>query len=190
MAKLPVLYRGAARVAAFFLLASLLTGASAPPAPVQFTAHQMGVAVTGSFSRVTSHLQVDPVHPASASGSVVIDSNSIDLEAADYTDSLKEAEWLDASKFPQASFTLADLHPQGAGSYSARGSLTIKGITHSVTVPVRLASDASGALRASGQFDIHRLDYQLGTGEWADTSTIDNNVSIAFNVPLGKAPAR
>jgi polyisoprenoid-binding protein YceI len=52
-----------------------------------------------------------------------------------------------------------------------------------VVVPVTL-KQAGGTTTATGTFTIKRLDFKIGEGEWADTSTVANNVEVHFKLAV------
>ena len=63
------------------------------------------------------------------------------------------------------------------------GKLTIKGVSSDVVVPVTLAQ--SGATTtATGAFPIKRLSFRIGEKEWADTSTVADEVQVKFKLAL------
>ena len=76
----------------------------------------------------------------------------------------------------------------GGDRYEIAGSLSIKGVTRDVVIPVVLKKDAACNSVAEGQFALKRLDYRIGDGQWADTDTVANEVGVRIRMvlpPLG-----
>ena len=69
------------------------------------------------------------------------------------------------------------------GKFDVAGKLTVKGTTKDVVVPIALAQ-AGPTTTASGAFSIKRTDFKIGEGEWADTSTVADDVQVSFKIAL------
>ena len=70
-----------------------------------------------------------------------------------------------------------------ANKFEVAGKLSIKGVSSDVVVPVTLAQ--SGATTtATGAFPIKRLSFRIGEKEWADTSTVADEVQVKFKLAL------
>ena len=55
-------------------------------------------------------------------------------------------------------------------------------------MPVQLTQAAANST-AVGSFTIKRLDFQVGDGDWADTSLLANDIHVRFKLQLtGLAP--
>jgi polyisoprenoid-binding protein YceI len=65
----------------------------------------------------------------------------------------------------------------------ADGTLTLRGVSKPVSLQVNFASQGSGAtLDVSGT--VQRLDFGVGSGEYADTSVIGAEVKITAHLQL------
>jgi polyisoprenoid-binding protein YceI len=94
---------------------------------------------------------------------------------------LPSSDWFDIKKQPQAQFEATTFAAKGGNNYDAIGSLTIRGIKKSVTMPFTL--DLTGGLaHAKGQLDIVRSDFGVGQGDWAEGDTVGLAVSITFDL--------
>ncbi|HYS64427.1 MAG TPA: YceI family protein, partial [Paraburkholderia sp.] len=63
--------------------------------------------------------------------------------------------------------------------------LTIKGKSQTVVVPVTIASQ--GATQTfDGTLPIKRTQFDVGTGEWKDTSVVADEVVIKFHIVASK----
>jgi polyisoprenoid-binding protein YceI len=152
---------------------------------VTATFKQMNVPVESNFKRFSAQIDYDPAHPESASAKVDIDTASFDMGQADYNKEIAKKEWFNSAQFPKATFVSSSIKPAGAGKLTVTGKLTIKGKTQDVTFP--LSVKAQGAQQVfEGQLPIHRLAFNIGEGEWKDTSMVADDVVIKFRVAAGQ----
>ena len=47
-----------------------------------------------------------------------------------------------------------------------------------------MLTQAAGQTTASGRFQIKRLDFKIGDGEWKDTSIVADPVDVSFKIVL------
>jgi polyisoprenoid-binding protein YceI len=177
-------------------LASLAVPAAwAQPAQLQmggseiaFTTRQMGVPVEGRFGKFGAQIVLDPRKPEAGSVRFAIETASARFGSAELDAELPKSTWLDAGKFPQATFQSTAVKAVGPGRFEVTGKLLIKGAVRDVVVPVQLTQAGAHSL-ASGSFTIKRLEFKVGDGEWADTSLLANDVQVRFKLALtGIAP--
>jgi polyisoprenoid-binding protein YceI len=194
----PVLRRHALALAS----AAVLTILVSPPALAQqvipadseiaFTSRQMGVPVDGLFRKWSAAMQFDPKKPEAGKVAFTVDMGSVTLGSADTDAEVVRPDWFHTAKFPQAQFQSTAIKAAGKGRFDVTGSLTIKGRTHTVTVPVTLAQTGSGSTQrttATGNFAIKRLVFKIGDGPWGDTSLVADEVQVRFRIQLsGLAP--
>lgn len=148
-----------------------------PPSTVTITVTQMGVPVDATFTRFHASIDYDPAHPAHASAQFTIDVASLDLGDAEYNREILKPAWLDAARFPTATFISSSLKTVSPTQIEATGRITIKGITRDVRFPVTVKD--SGQTRAyDGTVRIHRTDFKVGTGEWQATDVVADEVVI------------
>ena len=101
---------------------------------------------------------------------------------------LIKPEWFDVARHPEARFVASQVKIVGAGRYEVQGQFSLKGQTRPLAL--QLALTQAGALStASGSFTLKRSEWQIGSGEWADTSIVANEVLVRFKFPFsGMAP--
>ena len=159
-----------------------------PASEITFTSRQMGVPVDGRFRTFNADVAFDPKKPETAKIALTVDLASASLGAPESEAELAKQPWFDTKKFPQARFVSSSVKPLGGGKFEVTGQLSIKGQPKPVTVPVTL-TQAGGTTTATGAFQIKRLDFKIGEGEWADTSMVANEVQVKFKLALtGIAP--
>jgi len=155
---------------------------------IAFTFRQMGVPVDGHFKKFDAQVAFDPKNAAAGKVSLSIELGSATLGDAATDAELVKPEWFNVKKIPTATFQSTAIKALGGGKFEATGKLTIKGQVKDVVVPVALAQ-AGGTTTATGAFAIKRLDFNIGEGEWKDTSMVANDVQVKFKLALtGMAP--
>lgn len=174
---------GAALLAPF--IAQALAQVDAAKSSVVAVSKQMGVPVEGRFQRFNAQVSFDPAKPAEGRASIDIDIASFDLGDADFNRETAKKEWFDAAKFPRATFVTSAIKPAGAGKFEAAGKLTIKGKTLDVVAPVTYKAEG-GQQVFEGVLPIKRLQFNIGEGEWKDTSTVADDVQIKFRIVTAK----
>lgn len=150
---------------------------------IGFITRQMGVPVDGKFRRFDAQVAFDPKQPAAARIGFTIDLASASIGTAETEAELVKPDWFDTRKFPQATFTSTSVKPAGAGRFDVAGTLSIKGSSQPVVVPVTLAQ-AGATTTATGAFALKRLDFKIGAGDWGDTSIVANDVQVKFKLTL------
>ena len=152
---------------------------------VTATSKQMNVPVDGTFKKFTAQLNFDPAKPAAGSAKLSIDTASYDLGDESYNQQVRGKEWFDAAQFPNATFVSSAIAPAGGNQFKVSGTLTIKGKSENVTVPVTVAQQGS-TQSFDGALPIKRSQFDIGTGEWKDTSVVADEVVIKFHIVAAK----
>lgn len=179
------------RVRGLFLLLTAAWAASAAAAEscytvrpsdgeVTYEVSQAGSAFRGEFRRFGGEicLEGDRVNRVD----VWLDPGSVHSGLPEIDAALKGDEFFAVDRYPRANFTSRSVDAKGA-SYLAHGVLEMKGIKRKLDVPFTLRRDA-GRLVATGVLEIQRLEYAIGTGEWADTRWLGSSVKVSFRARL------
>ena len=150
---------------------------------ISFVSRQMGVPVSGSFRSFDAQVRFDPAHPQTGQFTIGVDLGSVQLPTNDATQEIVRPTWFDAARYPRAVFESSSVRVLERGRYEVQGRLSIKGHAQDVVVPVAL-EQAAGLTVASGALVVHRLAFEIGDGEWADTSLVADEVQIRFRLAL------
>lgn len=150
---------------------------------VQFTFKEMGVGIDGSFHKFAVSVRFDPKKITAASASVDLDMASVDAGSDEANDEVVAKAWFDAKTYPQAHFVSESVTALGGNRYQVSGKLTIKGHTRQVSAPFTVQAQGNTAA-VDGSFVIHRADFSIGEGIWADFGTVANDIAIRFHWSL------
>ncbi|MBL9169152.1 MAG: YceI family protein [Verrucomicrobiales bacterium] len=158
-------------------------------------------AINGSANGITGTISFDPADPASAKGRIVVATASLHVPNPVMKEHMLGEQWLDANKNKEISFeakSITDAKTTGdVTTANATGTLTIKGVSKEVTVPVKftylkdkLAARTNGQMKGDllvlrANFSVKRTDFGINPKAPEDkvSDTIDLTLSIAGSSP-------
>jgi polyisoprenoid-binding protein YceI len=174
-------------LAAALLLALPLAAGAAdytvqPASTLGFSGTFQGANFDGSFGKFTAAISYDPANLAASKFDVEVDLASAKTGDNDRDGALPGAQFFDTAKFPKAHFVTTGF-TKGPTGVVANGTLMLHGVSKPVTLKVTFQPNAGGAsLDVATQ--VNRLDFGVGSGEYADTGTIGNPVKINAHLLL------
>ena len=142
---------------------------------------QMNVPVEAKFKKFSAQVDYDAARPENGKAIVDIDTASLDLGDAEMNKEVAKKDWFNAAQYPKATFTSSSIKPNGAGKLTVAGKLAIKGKTLDVSFPLTVKAEG-GKQVFEGTLPIKRLAFNIGEGEWKDTSMVADDVVIKFRV--------
>lgn len=148
---------------------------------IGFEFRQMNVPIQGGFKRFTTQMQFDPARPEAARAQIEIDLASIDAGSPEADDESAGKLWFNRSAYPKATFVSSQVRALGANRFELRGTLTLKGRSREMAVPVTYTPGKTAAT-FDGSFILRRLDFGIGEGMWADVATVANEVRVTFRI--------
>lgn len=148
---------------------------------ISFEFRQMGVPVKGGFKRFTTQMVFDPAKPEAARAQIEIDLASIDAGSPEADEESAGKLWFNRSAYPKAQFVSGQIRALGNNRYEMRGTLTLKGRSREMVVPVTYTPGKTAATFEGG-FVLKRLDFGIGEGMWADIATVANAVQVKFKI--------
>jgi polyisoprenoid-binding protein YceI len=183
MFQYPSLRRSAAILAMTLALPAAAVMLKTDPAKSNVSAvfKQMNVPVEAKFKKFTAQIDFDAAKLDASKASIEIDTTSLDLGDAEYNKEVQKKEWFNTAQFPKATFVSSGLKPGAAGKFDVAGKLTIKGKTADVSFPLTVKKEGNAQV-FEGALPIKRLTYNIGEGEWKDTSMVADEVLIKFRV--------
>lgn len=148
---------------------------------ISATFKQVNVPVEAKFKKFSASIDFDPAKPEASKASAEIDVASLDLGDPEYNREVGKKDWFNAPQFPKASFVSSSIKPGANGTLTVAGKLTIKGKATDVQFPLMLKKEGAQQV-FNGSLPIKRLTYNIGEGEWKDTSTVADEVIIKFHI--------
>jgi polyisoprenoid-binding protein YceI len=151
-----------------------------------FSGVQTGAPFHGAFAQWTAQISFDPANPRAAHVKVNIETASAKTGDTQRDTAMPDADWFNASAFPQAVFEATGFTPEGGNKYLAAGTLTIRGISQRITLPFTLVITGNQA-EAKGEISLQRTTYGVGQGTWSSGDWVSLNTGVNFDVVAMKS---
>lgn len=104
-------------------------------ASINFKVSHLGYSFTqGRFNTFDGHFSYDANNVGASSVTVNVDTRSLDSNHAERDKHLKSDDFIDARKYPTATFVSNKVIKNADGGLSIRGDLTLHGITKEITI--------------------------------------------------------
>lgn len=152
-------------------------------AQVQFTYSHFGYSnITGRFDRLEGTITYDPSDVTASSVEVKVDTASVSTGVPKLDEHLRADDFLDVTKFADATFKSTRVEDAGAGKLKVTGDLTIHGVTLPTTfdITVNTVSEHPMKKKPAAGFDatgtIDRTKF--GIEQYAQATGNDVKLSI------------
>jgi len=101
-----------------------------------FQVRHLVTKVRGRFTDFDGKILLDEANPELSSVTFVIQAASVDTNTPDRDAHLRSEDFFFVEKFPTITFTSTRVAQTGINQYSVTGTLTIRGVSREVTLPV------------------------------------------------------
>jgi polyisoprenoid-binding protein YceI len=152
----------------------------APGSSLKFAGSYQGDGFSGRFPGFVTTFHFDPAQLASARLDVAIPIATATTDNEDYDSEMLGSAFFDSRKFPQARYTATKFRALGGNKFAADGTLSLHGVSKPVTLAFTWTPGAKPIL--NGKATVKRLAFNIGTGEWSDTSLIADDVVVTTKV--------
>jgi len=156
---------------------------------VSFQVRHLLTQVRGGFNDFGGTVAMDPAHPAESSVEFWIDANTIDTRNDKRDQHLRSEDFFYVEEYPRITFKSSDVKKTGENTYGVAGTLTMRGVTQQVTLPVTFAGTASdpwGNTRAgfSTETTLDRKEYGINWNQALDQGgyLLSDDVEITINL--------
>jgi len=155
----------------------------------QFTIRHLMSKVTGKFTEVEGAVQVDRTKPEASAVEFKIKTASIDTANKQRDDHLRSPDFFDAANNPEITFKSSKMKATGKDSYQVTGTLTIRGVSKEITVPVSVLGemkDPWGNERVGFEIQttLNRKDYNILWNKTLDAGGYLLGDDVAVNLTL------
>ena len=180
------------------LSAPLVNAQSAPQwkidkshASVNFSVDHFFSAVTGKFKNFDGAFYFDQEDLSSSTFSFTIQVASVNTDEPDRDEHLQSADFFNAKKWPTMKFVSTSVEKKGKDNFVLHGNLTIRDKTQKVALPMQITGVMDNPWNAEKVIMgikistvIDRTQYGVGTGSWAATAVVGDEVQITINMEL------
>jgi polyisoprenoid-binding protein YceI len=157
----------------------------APGSSLVFAGSYQGEVFTGRFPGFATRMSFDPAQLDAAKLDVTVPLARATTANSDYDEQMRGDAFFDAGKYAQAHYVATRFRALGGNRYAADGTLSLHGVSKPVTLTFTWTPGAQPVL--AGKASVNRLDFGVGSGDWADTSLIPNAIAISTKVVLQPA---
>lgn len=133
----------------------------------------------GTFDGPKGTVKFNPANLDSSMIDVSVSANSFNTGNGKRDKDVKGAKYLHASAHPAISFKSSKITGKD-GSYTATGTMGIKGVSRQMSIPFKAAKKPDGSYAITSSFSLNRLDYKVGE----DTRTMKDIVSINVSATI------
>jgi polyisoprenoid-binding protein YceI len=157
--------------------------------------HAMVATVRGQFTEFSGTAHVDTANPANSKVEVSIVANSINTGQQQRDDHLRSGDFFESEQYPDITFTSTEVTREG-DEWTITGDLSIKGVTHSISVPFEFtgsAQDPFGNTRIGfeGAATLNRKDWGLSWNAALETGgvLVSEKIKLQFDISAIQTPA-
>ncbi|KAA1415492.1 YceI family protein [Nocardioides humilatus] len=150
--------------------------------------HAMVTKVRGSFANWQGTAHIDTANPAASWVKLTVDAASVSTGVADRDGHLKSGDFFDVENHPEWTFSSTAVNRDG-DEWAITGDLTIKGVTHAVTIEFEeggSAKDPFGNFRVGfeGDTTVNRKDWGLSWNAALETGGIlvSEKIKLEFDI--------
>jgi polyisoprenoid-binding protein YceI len=161
-----------------------------------FTIRHLMSKVTGRFTDLNGTISIDRAKPEASSVEFKIQAASIDTHEPDRDKHLRSADFFDAEKNPEITFKSKAIKPTGKDTYDVTGTLTIRGVSKEITLPVSVLGemkDPRGQEKIGFETTttLNRKDYGVSWNRALDAGgyILGDDVKITITLEAGKQAA-
>ncbi|MCK5665808.1 MAG: YceI family protein [Thiotrichaceae bacterium] len=141
--------------------------------------------VAGSFKNFDGTLNFDPENLAGSSADFTVQIASVETDNEKRNGHLQSEDFFYAKKYPEMKFRSSSFTKNDDG-YILNGNLTIRDISKEISIPVKVLGIGEHPMKKSklitamrAEFTLNRNDYGVGSGSWAATAVVGDEVKIS-----------
>lgn len=172
---------------AFFALALVVPAASAADhklsgenTTLKFTGSKKDGKHSGQFPKLEGAIAMEGDDATKAKITLTIDMTALTSDNPMLTGHLKNADFFEVKKYPDAKFASTKVEVKGDHEYLVTGDLTMHGKTAAISFPLKL-SDKDGAKTLSGEWKLKRSNWGISYKLADINDEVDMSVSIKLN---------
>lgn len=161
---------------------------------ISFEVSHFFTPVQGNFKEYDSQIFFSPDNLKESSVNIDIQVSSINTDNDRRDGHLQSPDFFNAEKYPSISFKSDKITSEGDNKFIAHGKLTIKDVTKDVKLPFTLLGvqdhPQKENTKIAGMKIDHTIDrtaYDVGTGNWAATTVVGDEVDISIALELNSA---
>lgn len=156
---------------------------------INFSIKHLFSTVNGRFKTFDGSLNFDEKNLSGSKVDFTVSVPSISTDNEKRDSHLQTEDFFNAEKYKNITFTSVSFKKKSNNLYLVTGKLTIRDITKTLTLPMKVTGlvdnpwkDNAVILGVSIETSLNRNDYGVGTGSWAATAIVGNQVNIKIDM--------
>ena len=160
---------------------------------VRFRVRHLLSRVGGQFKDFTGEIVFDPDRLEASSVNVLIDAASIDTGVSDRDVHLRSDDFFAVDKYPHLTFVSDRIVRTGADSFTVHGTLTVRGVSRRVELPVTYLGSArdpfgKDLVAFEASIRLNRKDFGLTWNAALETGgfLVGDDVDVTLNIEAAR----
>jgi polyisoprenoid-binding protein YceI len=149
--------------------------------------------VRGQFGDFSGNVAFDADTKSVKSVEFSVRVASVNTRITKRDNHLRSDDFFHAKRYPRMTFTSSEVEHRGGERYMAQGELTIKSVTKEVAIPFTFLGMRDNPLQEGqkvagfeAEFSLNRLEYDVGTGRFAEMGVVEETVNVLVTLELLK----
>ena len=143
--------------------------------------------VTGKFNTFDGFVSLDLSNQNNNKALINVSIKSLDLNYKRYKDLVLSEVFFDAQKFPLGLIDTNNFNfNYEDNKINLIGELTIKGKSQNIPIDIEIIKLASELVQVKSEIFFSRNEFNIGTGNWKNTSILKDEIKIKANIFLFK----
>ena len=147
--------------------------------PVLFTTN-----VTGKFESIDGFVELDLKDKKNNKAILSVDIESLKVNYEKYLDLILGPVFFDSTQYPLGVLDTNKFSYNNEEELSLNIELSIKGITKKIDTELTIINLTSDLVQIKGRLEFSRNDFNIGTGNWKNTTILKDNIIIKSNLFL------
>ncbi|GAB4180141.1 MAG: hypothetical protein Kow0020_16140 [Wenzhouxiangellaceae bacterium] len=145
----------------------------------------------GHFNAFSVHYCMPEADPGAGNIEVEVELDSVETGNRERDSTLRGPDFFDVAAHPVSRWRSTEVTALDSGGWRADGVLELKGREGTQAIRFDLSEQADrlhlvGRFTMTGEARVHRLAFDVGTGEFADPDFIRDAVDVRFDVRLSR----
>ncbi|MEO5647931.1 MAG: YceI family protein [Chitinophagaceae bacterium] len=147
---------------------------------VHFVIKNFGINTGGDLKGLKGNIYFDPNNMRSSKIAVAVDASTVDTDSESRDNHIKGEDYFDVERNPEITIRSTSINytkESNKGRYLFTGNLTLAGITRPISFIFQVKRKGTAYI-FTGDFEINRLDYNVGES----SSVLSNTVKVSLSV--------
>ena len=142
--------------------------------------------VKGEFKKIDGFVEIDRDDKINNKAIISVDISSIEINYKKYLDLLLSEIFFDLERYPLGVIDTKKFKYQNENEILISVELFIKGTSREIPILIKVNELGKDLVQIITNFEFSRTDYNIGVGQWSNTTILKDNAKIGVNIFLFK----